>query len=393
VVAESRPTLEQAFDIRLDLRVVLNYLGEVHVTLGRLREAETLAEKLNDDDRRGRVCAFLTNSHSLLGELEEALTSGSRALVIAQRGGRLKLRILTTAFLEQVHWLRGEYARVVELAADNVAAVPANSVPKTIGDAAWLPVFDRFYLATSLAELGRFGEAAEYAAEGITLAEPTNHAFTIGLASGALLVPHLLKGDWPRAHLLTERAIPALRSGSVALLLHAFLAGSALILAQLGEASEALGRVQEAQELLEYRRAAGSVGDLGISYQWAGRACLLVGRLDSAQSLAHRALECSPVQFGFTAHIQHVLGDIATHPERFDAKGGEAHYRKALALAEELGMRPLVAHCHLGLGKLYRRTGTGDQAREHLTIATAMYREMGMPYWLEKAEAEMNNAE
>ena len=55
----------------------------------------------------------------------------------------------------------------------------------------------------------------------------------------------------------------------------------------------------------------------------------------------------------------------------------------------ELGMRPLVAHCHLGLGKLYRRTGKPEQAQEHLTTATTMYREMGMTYWLEKAEAEM----
>jgi hypothetical protein len=58
-------------------------------------------------------------------------------------------------------------------------------------------------------------------------------------------------------------------------------------------------------------------------------------------------------------------------------------------LASELGARPLIAHCHLGLGKLYRRTGQRDQAREHLGIATTMYREMGMTYWLEQAETEM----
>jgi hypothetical protein len=52
-------------------------------------------------------------------------------------------------------------------------------------------------------------------------------------------------------------------------------------------------------------------------------------------------------------------------------------------------MRPLAAHCHLGLGKLYCRTGQGEQAREHLTTATAMYRDMGMRFWLEKAEAGM----
>jgi hypothetical protein len=58
-------------------------------------------------------------------------------------------------------------------------------------------------------------------------------------------------------------------------------------------------------------------------------------------------------------------------------------------LASELDMRPLVAHCHLGLGKLYRRTGKRELAQEHLATATTMYREMGMTYWLEKGEAEM----
>ena len=67
----------------------------------------------------------------------------------------------------------------------------------------------------------------------------------------------------------------------------------------------------------------------------------------------------------------------------------ENHYRQALTLAEELGMRPLIAHCHVGLGKLYRRTGIQQQAKEHLTTATAMMREMEMGLWLEKTEAEL----
>jgi len=64
-------------------------------------------------------------------------------------------------------------------------------------------------------------------------------------------------------------------------------------------------------------------------------------------------------------------------------------FEQAMALAEELGMRPLVAHCHLGLGKLYRRTGKREQAQEHLTTATTMYREMDMRFWLEKAEDQL----
>jgi tetratricopeptide (TPR) repeat protein len=136
--------------------------------------------------------------------------------------------------------------------------------------------------------------------------------------------------------------------------------------------------------------ATGTVANRGWVYHELGRTCLLLGQLDEAKSLGDRAIESSPCHPGFAAHAQHLLGDIATHPNRFDPESGEAHYRQALALAEPRGMRPLIAHCHLGLGKLYRRTGKREQAQEHLTTATTMYREMGMTYWLEKAETELN---
>ena len=177
---ESPSTLEQAFEIRLELRPVLNQLGEVRRALERLREAEALAERLNDDRRRGRVCAFMTNIHSLLGELDEALVTGTRALEIAGRLGDLRLRILTTTYLEQAHYYRGDYERVVELATDNLAALPADWVYEYFGTAAPASVYDRYWLVMSLAQLGRFAEAAEYEAEAIRLAEPTQHAFTVG---------------------------------------------------------------------------------------------------------------------------------------------------------------------------------------------------------------------
>jgi hypothetical protein len=78
------------------------------------------------------------------------------------------------------------------------------------------------------------------------------------------------------------------------------------------------------------------------------------------------------------AHALRVLAEIAARHDDPDVVLVESHYRHAFDLAMELNMRPLAAHCHLGLGKLYRRTDKDDQAREHLTT-----------YWLEKAEAEL----
>jgi tetratricopeptide (TPR) repeat protein len=379
--------LEQAFEIRLELRAVLNHLGDVRGALERLREAENLAERLNDDPRRGRACAFTTITHSILGELDEALVTGTRTLGIAKRLGDSKLRILATSYLDMTHYYRGEYERVVELATDNLAALPAEWVYESFGANQPLSVFDRCWLVMSLAELGRFAQAAAYEAEAIEIAEPTHHAYTIGQAYRAAGTLHLLKGDWAKARSLIEREMAVVHTGNVGLHLPQVVASSARVLAQLGESSEALKRLREGEQLVERYATRGAVVRLGLICASLSRAGLLLGRLDEARRLGDRAIESSPRQPGVAAHALHLLGDIATHPDQFDADRGEAHYRQALALAEPRGMRPLVAHCHLGLGKLYDRTDKHEQAQEHLAAATTMFREMGMTYWLEKAEA------
>jgi class 3 adenylate cyclase/tetratricopeptide (TPR) repeat protein len=386
---ESRSILEQAFEIRLELRPVLALLGEVRRQLERVREAEALAEKLNDDRRRGRVCAFATTIHSQLGELDEAVESGTRALGISRALGDLELHTLTLNVLEQAHFLRGDYERVVEVATDNLAALPPERAYEYFGLTAPASVYARVWLVLSLAQLGRFDEAAEHAAETIRFAEPTQHAFTIGQTNfGAGTLP-LVKGDWAAARPLIDRWIAAARTGNIVLMLPWALASSAWVRAQLNEPGEARNRLQEATQLLERQTAQGVVGQGGWAYHLLGRTSLLLGRPDEAQRLGSRAVESCRSNFGYAAHALHLLGDVAAHPDRFDAERADAHYRQALALAVPRGMRPLVAHCHLGLGKLYRRTGQREQAQEHLTTATTMYREMGMQFWLEKTEKEL----
>ncbi len=145
----------------------------------------------------------------------------------------------------------------------------------------------------------------------------------------------------------------------------------------------------------------GPADQQGGDYHALGRAGLLLSRLDEARRLGDRAarrlvglragrrVDSSPDHRGFGAHALHLLGDIATHPDRFDAGSGAAHYRQALALAEPRGMRPLIAHCHLRLGKLYRGTGKRHEAQEHFTTAMTMYQEKDMQFWLGEAETEM----
>jgi tetratricopeptide (TPR) repeat protein len=392
-LSESRSTLEQAFDIRLELPQALIQLREIPRALERLEECEPLAERLNDDRRRCRMLSFKAVTYALTGELEEAVSAGTRALEFARRLGDLSLRIPASTILQQVQFYRGEYENVVELARANLAAVPDELESEDFGLAAKPSVYDRGRLIFSLCELGGFEEAAKLQVEGMLLAAQTEHAYSIGWAHLASSWIHMLKGNWAQAQPLLEHATGVLKGGNVMLLIPIAISLSAWNLAQLGEASEAVSRLGEGEELLERHATGGLSGTLGWFYPWLGRAALVLGRLDDARRLSERALEFSPRQPGFAAHALHLLGDIATHPDRFQAKTGEIHYRKALAIAEPRGMRPLVAHCQLGLGKLYLRDGKRKRAYEHLTTATATYREMDMRFWLEQAEAEMHQME
>jgi len=388
---ESQSTLETAFEIRLELRSVLLVLDEHRIALKRLREAEALAERLRDDRRLGQVRGFMINLHMWLGELDEALVVGGEALEIADRLGDLRLRIPATTYLHTVLAARGEYERVVELATDNLARLPADWLYERFGSIQPPAIFDRIWLTRSLGELGRFAEAAAYRAEMVRLAETTQSPQTPLTLSFTYYVAcsfHLLKGDWTRARSMIERSVEVARAGNVIVFLRNAVASSAWILAQLGEMGGAIDRLREGEQLVAEARKRGYGGVGSVTAAPLGRACLLLGRLDEALHWGTRAVEACAHRPGGEAHAQHLLGDIASHPERFDPGTAEAHYRQARSLAEPRGMRPLIAHCHRGLGRLYQRMGNHEQAREHFTTAISSYREMGM-LWLEEAETEL----
>jgi len=287
-----------------------------------------------------------------------------------------------------VHYLRLAGLRATERSALPDAATWFEQALSVRDDAtpALVSVTDRCWLVSSLAHLGRFDAAADHAAEAIRIAEPTHRAITIGMAHLGATTLRLLKGEWAKARSLSERWIAVATSGNVLLQLPLAISCSAWALAQLGEANKALKRLEEGERVLERSEL---VFQHGWGLQSLGRACLLLDRLDDALRFGDRAIECSSSHPGNTACALHLLGDVATHPDRFDADRGKAYYRQALTVAKPRGMRPLVAHCHLGLGKLYRRASNRHQARGHLTMATAMYQEMEMKFWLQQAKAEM----
>jgi tetratricopeptide (TPR) repeat protein len=166
------------------------------------------------------------------------------------------------------------------------------------------------------------------------------------------------------------------------------------IAASLGAAYALTNRTAEAIPLL--RKVADQsasmklVSDHLLGAIPLGDVWLSTGRIEDAAQLGRQALDLARKhkQRGHEVYALRLLGEVAARRDPSDVDEATAHYRGAIGLAHELGMRPLAAHCHLGLGSLYRRTGQRQEAQEHLAIAATMYREMDMRFWLEKAEAE-----
>jgi tetratricopeptide (TPR) repeat protein len=196
-------------------------------------------------------------------------------------------------------------------------------------------------------------------------------------------------------HGVLHQAIPVLERGLAFCQTANFPIFFPLIASVLGTAYALAGRAAEAlpllEQLLERVASGGRVFAHELVLTELSEACLRVGRVDEARALANRLreLSCTHTGHGYQAHACRLLGDAVMRCDPPDVDQAAAHYRQALTLAEEVGMRSLQAHCHHGLGTLYATTGQREQARVALSLAIEMYRAMGMTFWLPQAEAAL----
>jgi tetratricopeptide (TPR) repeat protein len=379
---ETRETCEQAIDVRLRLRNSLYQLGELEQVITYLREAETFAENLGDTRRLGRVLSSMTHYFWQTGDSDQALAAGRRAQGIAEAVGDLSLQVMTNCYLGMSYHSLGEYSSAIAVLTGNIERLAADRGRERFDK--FFAVISRTWLIWSLSEQGRFAEGLAHGQEAARIAESADHPETVTAACLGNGVLYLNRGDLERALTVLERALFVCRSADLriwfpettgilgyAYVLHERLAEGLTLLEQ------ALARTtRRARHHPRY------LCHLSEGY-------LLAGRMDEASKFAGHALKRARElkERGHEAWALRGLGEVASHSDPPDTKVGLAWYREGLALATDLGLRPLVAHCHLGLGKLYRRTGDDAKASEHLGAATTLYRELDMGFWLEKAEA------
>jgi tetratricopeptide (TPR) repeat protein len=392
LLPEQRGTLEQAIDLRLALRSALISIRDLGRALAYLREAEALAAALDDPYRLGRVLSFLARQFYFDSAHDQAIATAHRALTLASASGDTVLHALVNQYLGNFYQAQGDYRRAIDCFEQTMAFLDGAGHHQRCGELIFPAVFTPAWRAWCHAELGTFDEGRVLAEEGLRMAEAVHHLPSLMIAGWGLGLLALRQGDLSRALPLLERAMGICQEADI--LIH-----FPWMAAALGGAYSLAGRVANAVPLLTQAMERAMTMQMGV-YQALctlplGEAHLLAGHLVEAYALAEHALAFTHEhkERGNEAYALRLLGDIATHRTPPDVDAAVAHYRQALVLADELGMRPLQAHCHSGLGTLYTTVGQREQARTELSTAIALYRAMEMTFWLPQAEAALAQME
>jgi class 3 adenylate cyclase/tetratricopeptide (TPR) repeat protein len=382
-VPDDREMREQVIDLHFNLRSPLWALGEREGVLEHLRAAEALANALGDERRLARVNANIARGLLAQGEYEQAVTACERAIAMARTLDDYGLEVLATLNLGWGYYYLGNYPKAVETLRRNLVPLDNPVVHERFGGISLPFANSRTSLALALAERGEFTEAIARCTEAIHIAEAVRHPFSVTVTYRRMGLLHLRRGNLHQATLAFEHALELCQAVASPSLFHAVSSALRYAYALSGRSAEAIPILEKAVENPVLMQESKSLRTI-----WLSEAYMLAKREADARSAAQSALGLARQhkERGHEAYALRLLGEIATHANSVDTGKAGNHYRQALALAEELGMRPLIAHCYVGLGKFYRRTGKQQPAREHLDTAAAMMRQMEMGFWLEEAE-------
>jgi len=385
---ETRATIEQAIDLRFDLRAALFALMDLKKALGYIREAEQLARAIGDQHRLARV--FVYTSHHLLlsGDAKEARTLSQSAHAIAESLGDLPLQVAANLYCGATCISVGNLGQAKEHLEKTLQLLPGELSRERFGLHSFPAALVGHYLPWALTELGEFDAAIDRARDAIQVAEAVDHAYSVAVAHWGLAYAYVQRGELDSAIRLLERTIALCRDWNIPIMLQISAGLPGIALARSGQVTEGIAVLREARRGVKEAIGTGHYNTLHIL--WLGEAYARGQQYKDAIEAARRALELAR-HFNHTVFegwALRLLGELALQSDPLDQETATRHFQQALAMAQERGMRPLVAHCHAGLGKLYRRTGQRAEAEEHFQIAIRMYREMGMKFWLEQAEAE-----
>ena len=384
-LTRERARIEKEIDLRFNMRSPLISLGR-HDEWGEwIRGAESLAREIRDDSRLCNVLSYLSSMHWIDGQNRKAIELAEEALGLAKRTGHFSNYIATMLHLGIFFFNVGDFSKQIEIHQEVRKRLIGESAFKQHGLASIPGVFSRGMLLLGTAELGNFDEIEEIGHEALEIAEQVQNALSLIFGYNAFAMAYLRLGK-------VEPALPLLEKGhelcrfSEAQSMYSYIAGSlgyAYLLAD--EPDRALTVLEEGTKPDNLRVSfwpTHSLTVLAEAYRAAGEISLATETASSALKLAEEREER-----GFEAWAMLVMAGIDAEAGR----PGEAKqwYGRAFQQASSLSMRPLVAHCHKGLGDLYLKKESSKEARPELAAAIELYRSMDMSFWLLQAESSL----
>jgi tetratricopeptide (TPR) repeat protein len=285
--------------------------------------------------------------------------------------------------LGQTYHDLGDYRKAISYFRTNIERLGEELLRQHFGIVDFPAIHSRVWLVWSLAEVGAFSEGKEIGETAVELAEASGHLGSLIVAYLGVGHLYLRQADLQHAVAVLERGLTLCQSITRPLGTVTFAIRLGLAQVQAGQLTAGLALLEETvEQTAEQSERSFQAACLGEAY-------LRAGNIDQALRWGRQALEfsCLHQQRGAQAWALRLLGDITAAQEPLESGRAEDDYRQALALAEELGMRPLQAHCHRGLGMLYARKGQLHPARVTLSSAMDLYHALDMT--LDKAQVEV----
>jgi tetratricopeptide (TPR) repeat protein len=308
-------------------------------------------------------------------------------LSLAQALGDFALQVQLNYYLGRAYYYIGDYGQAIEFHKRNIESLNSAAVHECFDMECPPSILCRVFLVMCFAETGEFAAAIEHGKVAIRIAHEIDHSFGSVYADSGIGLAYLRKGDLGSAIVVLERGLERCRAADIPVQFP-------LVASPLGLAYVLAGRVTEGTALLE--QAVGQTASKRSSGQafrlsWLSEAYLRGGRLEEAAAQAERALGFSRKhqERGREAWILRQIGKIHARRKPSGTNQIEPYYHQALKQAEELKMRPLIAHCHLSLGELYGQVGQRDKAQNELSTAIDLYRLMDMTTGLLEAETAL----
>ena len=373
----SRETIESMIDAKLALRNTLLSVGEVARVVQHLRDAAALCDEIGDGGRAGWISAYMSTALWSMGRYTDAAETTRHTQRLASEIGDRQLAVYSDMALTLICHSLGRYADGVVAGSRAADALSGDRLLERFNIPSLPSVAARTWLVSCLAEMGQFARAAPLAREALEVARRVGEPWTLVNAYLGLGSLHIREGEIGAARAPLDEGLEICRRFNV----DVWFGPIALM---RGHVATMEGRLDDALVFLS--RGLEQINASGVRFYhslgviWMAEARLRAGDVDEARRLAAEALQdCEQFgERGNEAYALRLFGDVVWREAQQEDAGADSWYRRAAALAELLGMRPLVAQCHQSLGRWAGERDKPVIAVEHLSAAATQFSQLGM---------------